>query len=245
MKTLFTLFLSGTSIISLFAQDALTTGNRIVGGGISFSQDDAENEFPFVNSLDPTMTASSNSLFYSISPYYGRIYADFKMVGIRLRFIGRNSEYESVGDTFENQSEISERSFGVGGFLRRYFPYSDRFGVFLNAGIDLIRDVYTNESISFDIIDSSNIVIDNFKRENETWRGAIDAEVGIYFFVLNELSVETTLSRFFLDYSDTKRTIRDFEINETVEGDGNSSNFGFQFVNNFSFDQIFTINYYF
>ncbi|MEM0941110.1 MAG: hypothetical protein AAF600_12745 [Bacteroidota bacterium] len=245
MKASFTFFILCTSIISLFAQEALTTGNRIVGGGISFSQDDAENEFPFVNSLDPTTTASSNSLSYSISPYYGRIYEDFKMLGIRLRFIGRNSEYENVGNTFENQSEISERSIGVGGFLRRYFLYSDRFGVFLDAGIDLVREIYTNESISFNIIDSSNIVIDNFKRENETWRGSIDAEVGIYFFVLNEVSIETTLSRFFLEYSDIKRTIRDFEIDETVEGEGNSTNLGFRFVNNFSFDQIFTINYYF
>ncbi len=233
-------------IFRLNAQDALTTGNRILGGGVTFSQTDAENVFPYSNQLSLDEIRNNNRIAYSISPYFGRFYNDHQMIGLSFNVSGSNAESEAFGPDIEVANKRAERSFGLGGFLRQYFAFSDRFGVFVEEGIGLTRTVRETDNSSTDWIDPSDPrLIRDFEDVSKSWSGSIDAEVGIYFFLLNELSIETRLARFFIAYEDSEHTRRDFILGESQVGDGSSTHVNFRLINNFSFDQIFTLNYYF
>ncbi|MEM6830290.1 MAG: hypothetical protein AAF551_07220 [Bacteroidota bacterium] len=245
MKTFFTLLFFMHVTLTLFAQGALTTGNRILGGGVSFSQSDTENDELFYRSIDPDRSNSSNRSSFGFSPYYGRLYKDYKMVGVRFNVSGSNSKFERIQENYEYTDDTIEKSFSMGGFVRQYFPYSEKFGAFLESGIDLFRSGRETSFISFNTFGSSSTISENFKRDTKTLGASIDAEIGIYFFILEQLSVETNLARFFISYSDDKITLRDLEMDETLDGEGNSTSINFRFVNNFSFDQIFRLNYYF
>ncbi|MEO1253452.1 MAG: hypothetical protein AAFY41_01020 [Bacteroidota bacterium] len=238
---LFTLFFSA----SVFGQDALTTGNRILGGGVSFSQQNIEDDEPFFNpNFNEERTVDIFS--FSFSPYYGRIYKDLSMVGLRMRVSRFNREVNFEFDGGESSTVDMSNSFALGGFLRRYFPYSDRFGVFLEGGIDGTISNTKSTSERFDIVGvREETLVSKQESETRSIGASIDTEVGIYFFVLNELSIETRLARFFLSYSDREIENRDLFNNTVNEGDGSSTSVDFNLINNFSFDQIFTINYYF
>ena len=245
MKVLLSFFSILLFSATISGQDALLTGNRILGGGISFSQSDTDDTHLFANSLNPNATRVQENFSYSLSPYYGRMYKDFHMVGIRLNVGGFNAENRIEDTSFQDFTEVTRRSFGFGGFLRRYITYSDRFGVFIESGLDFeFRDEDT-ESISVNLTDPQSPIVNNSQLGFESLGGSLDFEIGLYFFVLNQLSIETRLSRFSLTYSDFKRTRRNLDVDEFTEGEGNNTSINFNFINNFSFDQIFTINYYF
>ncbi len=228
------------------AQDALTLGNRILGGGILFSQRDFENEYPANTTNGLVDEERIDKRFrYSFAPYYGRMYEDFRMVGINLSIEGSTFESTFAGDQFESRYEDTSFSFGIGGFLRQYFPYSDKFGAFLQSGINLSRSRLTRKNGSFTIPNDIEPSIFSTELERKAWGGSIYSEVGIYFFVLEQLSIETRLARFFFLYEDQQLEERRVLDGTVRDGDGSDTRLDFNLINNFSFDQIFTINYYF
>ena len=247
MKILFTFFLSCLLFHSLLAQDALTIGNRILGGGISFSQHETEDLFSPRSNIYGDRT--SDQFSYSFSPYYGRFYEDLKMVGIRLSVRGINLERYNMDNTNDSEylTEFSEKSFALGGFLRSYFPYSERFGVFIEPGIDLIRSTRLSRSSQNDIntVDESVVLVDQREYEEKTTIARVDTKVGLYLFLLDRLSIETRLAGINLVYVDRKLLERDLILGVEDEGDGYSTSINFNFINQLSFDQVFTINYYF
>ncbi|MEM7297407.1 MAG: hypothetical protein AAF391_03975 [Bacteroidota bacterium] len=241
-----TLFASLLTVLNLTAssQDALALGNRILGGGITFSQNDSENVYRLSTTLSND-DRTYNRFSYSFSPYYGRFYKDFNMVGLRLNTRGSNSEFDYRDDIRADRTEFTYTSFSIGGFFRRYFPYSDKFGVFLETGIDGYRSRSIELRESYDIDVSSTLIRSRFEDERKSLGISVDAKVGLYFFLLDRLSLETRLSRFYLSYGDVQLLNVDLVNNEQAEAEGSNSSIDFSFVNNFSFDQIFTINYYF
>ena len=246
MKLFLLTFLLGFSLLPSFGQDALTQDNRILGGSLSFSQNDADNIFPYRFSVSPDDKRNSNRIAYTFSPYYGRFYKDHQMVGLWFMMRGSNIEQESLSTNFEYSHERSERSFGLGGFLRQYFPFSDKFGVFVEEGIGLRRNRSEFNDLDFDLsVDSNPTIIRDFQDNSTTWAGSIDAEVGIYFFLLDRLSIETRLARFFMAYGNAKHDRSDLMNGERLEDEGTSTDIDFRFINQFSFDSIFTLNYYF
>ncbi|MDW3191748.1 MAG: hypothetical protein R8G66_05265 [Cytophagales bacterium] len=244
-QLLLSLFLSAGFLYS-YAQDALTLDNRILGGGLSFSQNDASDVYPFSNDVIPGENRNNKHTAFSFTPYFGRFYQDHKMIGLRLHLNRSESQSENLFDDREHTHQVSRNAISLGGFLRQYIPFTDKFGVFLEEGIDVGRSTFEASNRSLDLEDPAfPRVFRNDREETKAWNGSIDAEFGIYVFVLDRLSIETRLARFYLAYSDTKLTRSDLFNDETRTGEGSNTSVNFNLVNNFSFDQLFTLNYYF
>lgn len=136
MKQLLLILVWSGSFFFSFSQDALTLDNRILGGGVSFLQRDSEDLYPFSDDIILDDTRNDSRIAYSFTPYFGRFYQDHKKIGLRFQLNGWDTESENIFDDNEYTRESSFRAVSLGGFLRQYFPFSDRFGVFLEEGID-------------------------------------------------------------------------------------------------------------
>jgi len=227
-----------------FAQDALTTGNRILGGGISFSQQETEDTYPYFSNTvrnDEDYTTRTSS--YSFSPYYGRIYDDFKMVGIRLNIGESRNEVGWSNDFNSSENRSQSRQFGIGGFFRFYAPASDKFGAFFQTGINLSRsrsiDTYEYEYLGNAYVDRKE------ERIMTSWGGSLDAEMGVYFFILSNLSAEARLGQLQFSYFDRRFEVEDTSDAFREKGSGSETSTNLNFINRLSFDQLLTINYYF
>jgi hypothetical protein len=229
--------------IQSFGQDALKMGNKIVGGGLSFSMSDHENDEPYRYDLSREYFQESTS--FSFSPYYGRFYDDYTMIGLRLNLSSSNYKYERTTDDYIDKFDNESGSIGLGGFLRKYFPANDKFGFFIESGIDLTRGTYNTEDHWLRLQDSTYVLNNHYQRKGTSYIASIDAEGGMYFFLIPRLSIETNFIQFVLSYSDSKNEYEDLIDNRIEEGDGNSTNVRLNLINSFSFDKLFTINYYF
>lgn len=246
MKQLLLTLVLSAGFFFPYAQDALTLDHRILGGGLSFSQHDASDVYLYSSDVIPKENRDNRHNAFSFTPYFGRIYQDHKMIGLRLHLNRSESQAENLFDDVEYKRDVSNNAISLGGFLRQYFPFTDKFGVFLEEGIDVGRSTFKASNRSLDLEDPTfPRVFRNDREETQAWTGSIDAEFGIYVFVLDRLSIETRLARFYLAYSDTKLTRSDLFNGETRTGDGSNTSVNFNLVNNFSFDQLFTLNYYF
>lgn len=249
MRTQLTLCLLLIST-SLFSQDALTTGNRIFGGGLSFSHSDSENDGQYF-SYDPLWPCPGcyydrldiKSSSFAISPYYGRFYDDFKMVGIRFGYSGSDWERERGDDFAVNRNESNVKSFTLGGFLRQYFPASDKFGMYFQSGVDFHRSIANNRN-SYNFLEPGNGTDQEYEFEVRRLGGSLNGQLGIYFFILSQLSIETNLLQFAISYEDVKNTERSVDTIQ-LEEEGSNSRVDLNLINDFTFDKIFTINYYF
>ena len=245
MKKLTSILFFSFFISCVFAQDALTTGNRIFGGGLSFSHTDTENDNPYFYSNLSNIETRTISSSFSISPYYGRIYDDLKMVGIRFTYSGNDREFTWDDDFNATLEDISFKRFALGGFIRRYFPASDKFGGFLQSGIDLNRQITINRYRNEGLGDGVSTIIRRDEYESRAIGASIDATFGIYFFLLPQLSVETNLGQFLIAYDDIRIEESDQILDEAVERSGSSSSVDLNLINQFTFDKIFILNYYF
>lgn len=243
MKNIVIIFTALISFQSL-AQDALKMGNKIVGGGLSISLSDYENESPYGSFYSEDYLRESTD--FTFSPYFGRFYDDYTMVGLRLSLTSNNYEEERNTDNYLSNRDYKSNSIGLGGFLRKYFPATDKFGFFIESGIDVRRGTSTSEDRSFRLDGDSVFVLNRHDfRDNVSYSASIDAEGGMYFFLIPNLSIETNFLQFVLSYTDSKNEYEDLIDNRIEEGEGNSANVRLNLINSFSFDKIFTINYYF
>lgn len=242
MKKIFLLTLTLLSIQS-FAQDALKMGNKIVGGGLSFSMNDSENDRPY--NYYYYRTDFRESTDFSFSPYYGRLYDDNTMIGIRLNINNRRSQYERTSESDFDKGSLESSSIGFGGFIRKYFPTTDKFGFFIESGIDISRGTLNSDDQNFNLQDSVFVLVRHNQQKRTSYSASIDAEGGMYFFLIPRLSIETNFLQFILSYSDSNSEYENLIDNQIEEGDGNSANVRFNLINSFSFDKIFTLNYYF
>lgn len=135
------------------------------------------------------------------------------------------------------------REYGIGGFLRKYFPSSEKFGVFIQSGVDFGWFKSESEFKEF-FFDNS---FPDYRDSNEllTISGSIDAGAGLYFFILPQLTIETNLARFTLSYHDTERSAITNDGAERELGESSTINMNFNIINQFTFDKVFTLNYYF
>ncbi|MFK7952714.1 MAG: hypothetical protein AB8B73_07680 [Ekhidna sp.] len=230
--------------IQSYSQDALKMGNKIVGGGLSFSLSDYENERPYnFNYYDDYFRESTE---FSFSPYYGRFYDDYSMLGLRFSLSSSNHEIERTTNSYLDNDDFESNSIGLGGFIRKYFPATEKFGFFLESGIDFRRGTSKSEYRSFELDQDSVFVLNQHDlRRNTSYSASIDAEGGMYFFLIPRLSIETNFIQFVLSYTDSNNEYEDLIDNMIEEGEGNNSNVRLNLINSFSFDKIFTVNYYF
>ncbi|MEO9869109.1 hypothetical protein [Ekhidna sp.] len=225
-----------------FGQDALNEGNRILGGGMTFNHREAEKDSPY-NLISNIYNDEQTNKFFSFSPYYGRLYKDDVMVGLRLNIATRNNLNIDEDEFDIRRNEFKSNSIGVGGFLRRYYRSNDNFGLFLESGIDFTRYTSKSESTRTIFDDSQGDRHEVFGEEsNEV---SVDARVGLYYFLFSKLSIETNLLRVSVSYRHQNFERRDIRNDEFTKGEGNVSTAGLNLVNQFTFDKIFTLNYYF
>jgi hypothetical protein len=97
------------------AQDALKMGNKIVGGGLFIRMSDYEDERPYSSSYQEDYSRESTDI--SFSPYYGRFYDDYTMIGLRFSLNSSNYEYEDTNDNYSYNYDYKSSSIGLGGFL--------------------------------------------------------------------------------------------------------------------------------
>lgn len=242
MKKILTITILFFSLQSL-AQDALKMGNRVIGGGISFGLSDFDSDRQSSNNSN--RSNFSESFNFSFSPYYGKFIKKNVMVGLRFNVSIRNAESEQYSINSVGKSANKSNSLGFGGFARKYFSKTDKFGVFVESGLDMSRSALENEG-TFSSLDSGTSVLTNHSLSSGTsYRVSIDVEGGLYFFVSSRLSIETSFLQFVCSYQDSKTTSEDIIENLIEEATSKGVNINLNFLNQFSFNKLFTINYYF
>ncbi|CAN5195440.1 hypothetical protein BH23BAC1_BH23BAC1_39180 [soil metagenome] len=219
-------------ISPLFAQEVINAGNFMVGGGIGveFSND--------TRTEDADFNRKSNSFFFS--PYMGKFIQNRLLVGAQLHFGTSTGNYqESYGsEIFFN--ERSSNSFGIGIFLRKYFPLNEKLGAFFQPGIH-----YRFNNSGHTTNQSSSNVEWLDKEDINTNTVFADINLGLYYFLGKRLSIETTLGNLSLERSSSNLE-REHIYNDDVSHQKiNNNRFGLNLINQLSFDKIFVINYFF
>jgi hypothetical protein len=103
------------------------------------------------------------------------------------------------------------------------------------------------------IDESTTEVIDNFvdqrdygqENTSKSNRGHRRIDMGLYFFIFDQLSIETTLLSANISFMKTKWTSNDLVREEEFDGSNNQSDINLSFVNSFTFDKLFVLNYFF
>jgi|GEM_PF-1684809 len=242
------------SVSTLSAQDALKMGNRILGGGIGVQMNNHDRDIPTYTSLNYINYGTDSNIKsngFSLSPYYGRFFKDYTMIGIRLNLSSSNrtSDFYDHGSSpglLANESQ--SKSAGVGTFLRFYFPVAGNFGVYTQPGLDYTRTISTNTSSSLD--SASSTYNYRYKQETRNNTFSFDFKFGLYYFIFDQLAIETSLARLVLSAS--KGNVKNKNLtspnnwqNDDRIGSINDSSINLNFINQLSFNQVFTLNYYF
>lgn len=226
-----------------YSQSSLEMGNRILGGGISIALSESEIDDDGVMNSYFWNDYSHQTNYFSILPYYGRFFKDYVMVGIDMELGTANTDQQRHIGSGTNESNNSSVSFGFGTFLKYYFPIHGDFGAYVQPGMGYLRTIQKNSYHSFDTLSE-----ETYKRwEHEVRTNAIhmDMKMGLYYFIFDQLTIETNLAQVVMSASLGKRREEDQENGEISNGEERSSAFNLRWANKISFDQLFTLNYYF
>ncbi|MEP4534027.1 MAG: hypothetical protein ABJ004_13140 [Cyclobacteriaceae bacterium] len=233
--------LLGIALSKTTAQDALTLGNHIVGGGISFDLSESDNSRSSYLNGPQSITRESSS--FNFSPYYGRFIDDYKLLGISLSVGSRFNQYEN-DDSYPDTSIDDQINFGAGVFMRRYFTITEKVGVYFQPGANYIRSSRGSESSQY--TDSTRLTLSNkFTEKEKSNNISLSAKVGFYFFIFDQLTIETTLGNFVATLTSTTYKRKNDQPDEAYKSKDHNSNLYLNLANSFSFDQLFTVNYYF
>ena len=235
----------------LHAQEGLKEGKRIIGGGINFSTNEATNPNTNFGFGTGNVTTTKTDVF-GLSPYYGRVFADYTIIGIQGNFNSQSLEStQRIGASDITNNEDKSTALGGGLFLRRYFPASEKFGAFIEGNINYARLTSENEFL-FALAVSDGVVTQTSTAslESKGHRLAVGMDLGLYFFPLPQLSIETRLGNLTIAYEDVEITRSETNAGGNVvvtplEQEGTSTSFNLDFANQIAFDQLFTINYFF
>lgn len=164
--------------------------------------------------------SDNNSL--TISTQYGKFVKDNLALGVGTSLF--TSKSTTTNADSERLSKSNGFSFSI--FARKYYPINEKFGAYWNSNLGYSYDKNTSEFIS-------STGTNNTFEEQKNDRINLTANLGLYYFIWKRLSLEANLGH--------------VSIGKTISNTGSAKSefFGVNFVNTLSFEQFFTINYYF
>ncbi len=225
-KFFFTTLLLTSFFSNSYSQEYFAKGSNMLTA--SFNIGHSENE-----SIQDGGNSVSESNSYGFSTEYARFIKNNLAIGIRLGYntsINTSNINYSDGSFRENLNEYKTLYTSI--LIKKYLPFSEKFGASLNSGIN------------YNFIDSTNEAKSNtFERTSEDTqsRVGLSAGVGIYYFVSKKFSLSLNLG-----YFNASTIIRETQNGTSINlEDRKSTNFSVKFVNQISFDQLLTINYHF
>ena len=229
-----------SAVSTLQSQDinALMKGSKVVGGGISvsFSDDDFEPD-----AFDPDQIQTSDFTSFSFRPYAGKFIKDRLLLGGRLLITASDQESTIRDGIFSSVNESDEFNIGLGVFLRKYYPIAGKFGAFVETGVDFRTLNSDSKRSSFNDQNPTT----EFSTERDGSLVTADIDLGLYVFLGERFSLETSLGRLAFIQSWEDITRRDLFQDTTNESSTERSNFNINFINQISFDQLITVNYFF
>ncbi len=209
------------SIHSSLGQEYLSKGSNILTGtlGINLSNSESENE---------DYLQTNENRYYSTTAYYGKFMADNFAIGLGLGY-SYNEGLNSYAYTDPNQlpSEWLRTTHNLSTrlFARKYFPINEKFGGYLCS--DFYYQLAKHET--------KRETGDSELRNTNTL--GLSAGFGIYYFILNKLSLSANLIRVnpYYTFANTENESEDYYLDYKVFG------FNMNVINSFSF----SVNYHF
>lgn len=121
------------TIASVFAciitHAQISKGSTFLGGSIGYSNGKAEQNIP----QQPNSLQESKHSNFSIRPQIGKAIAENSIFGVFLNY-SRNTLEQTNGT---NIAKTEGNGYGGGIFYRRYYPFSQRFFLFGDAGLGI------------------------------------------------------------------------------------------------------------
>ncbi|UII31429.1 autotransporter outer membrane beta-barrel domain-containing protein [Fulvivirga ulvae] len=214
----------------LHSQERLQKGNYYIGGGIGFSTRDESLD-------DDDLNASKyDYMRYSLSPYSGKFIKDGLAIGLNLQISSTDLQREQ--GTIDNLQVTKEDGFSIGAgiFLKKYWPVSEKFGAYLIPSLSYSRSHDESKNTSNTYISSS---------ESTSNQINLSTGLGLYYFISPRFSLETNLANVVLSKQFLDKETRNTSTEDTLSQSLERNNLDFNLINQFSFDQIIVINYYF
>jgi len=167
--------------ISVVSNAQISKGSTFLGGSVSFSTGESENE--------NTSTYKNEGSSFSIRPQFGKAISTNKVLGVFLNY--GNSNYKQVSGT--SSTDEKSKFYGGGIFLRNYYPLSSRFYLFGEG----------NLGVNFSDLERRNN--STLSSEDKTTSIGLAITPGISFAAGKKLHLEASLNNLFsMQYSSSK-----------------------------------------
>lgn len=219
MKTINLVLLFISISLCGYSQEYLQKGKNLISGSTNISSSTLESSSELSNS-------SSERNNYSLNTYYGKFVKDKLAIGGGVNAgLYRVTNIHERLDTLD-VTELSAKSYqiGINIFARRYISFTDKFGTFVGARIGLNR-LFNTQGEQEDRLEFTNFLY------------SANAEVGLYYFIFDRLSLSTRLGFAGFSYDSDSYSYDDRKSDR--------SGFNFSLINSISLDQGFTITYFF
>ena len=149
MKKIALLTITSVFILSL-VKAQISKGSTFLGGSVGYSK--GSNELTLPQQTTPAQENEQSS--WTFRPQVGKAIAENQIVGIFLNFFNSNSQQKNGA----NISEMDASNYGGGIFYRRYYPFSQRFYLFGDAGLGVssTKQKVTNDNGTVSYVASKN-----------------------------------------------------------------------------------------
>ena len=219
---------------------AIMKGNKVIGGGINLSFSDEEFK-PDI--FDPDRRQATDYSTFSFRPYAGKFIKDRLLVGGRLLITSSDTESVSAEPDILRNIESDEFTIGFGVFLRKYYPIVGKFGAFVETGAGF--NFLNNDARNSTFNTTGQELVSEFSTEREGFEISAEIDLGLYVFLGERFSLETSLGNIAFRHSRTEEERTDLFQNLVLEDSFERDGFDFNLVNQISFDQLITVNYFF
>jgi len=239
MKTIF------VTLILFMATETFcqfTKGQMLAGGSGIVSIDNSNST---ETRDDNTITDNEfHSSSWSIRPMVGYFLKDSIAVGIGFEIGSDKGEFTNDFDPNKFISTNKNQTTGVYIFARKYYRLYKKLGCFVDLEIGYNRTERDDDSTW----EEDGIIsrINEYSEESDLFFSNVG--LNVYYLITKRITLETRL--FELSYSSRSSEsessflfVNEVQNESTTEWDSNS--FDFNLINEFSFDRVFTINYYF
>ncbi|MEL7148220.1 MAG: hypothetical protein AAFO69_17735 [Bacteroidota bacterium] len=224
---------------SSVAQDFVAKGTSLVGGSIIYSR--TSNDDEVINlGTNAMRNAESTTDLFTIAPSYAYAIKDGLMLGTSIGYTRQNNELQVSDTDFGRTDSRVNKIWNFSLFLRRYYEIKDRFGAFIEPRVGYAINQQESEFTSTD--GDGQIVFNSEITERTFNTFTLGANLGLYYFISDRFSLETTLGNLAFSTSSSKF---DSSAPDGFSQSATSENFNLRLINTLSFDQILSFNYFF
>jgi hypothetical protein len=184
-------------LLTIFANAQLEKGDRYFGGFLNLT----ENKSASVNGI--SNKSNSNKTQFSFSPSIGYFIRPNMVVGglLSINFSKNYSEnlYENQGTGWSlNTYTQRARTFGIGGFVRRYYNINQRLKFFVTGSLQGARTRYLNKTTTYDTttVESSS--------KAHSYGMSMSIAPGISYFFNRRMELTTTFGNLNYSYNHSK-----------------------------------------